>query len=639
MEVQATTHQPIVCVGTQQFSDDDVQLAFGERHDGRIVHISEVDSGLACGCICPVCTERLEAHRGSQKAHHFHHHRRTRCRSASETLLHKFAKQALDEERRLLIPEVRPRYGTQSVLKHHAREHAFDDAVLENRLGNIVPDVIVRKDGHELLVEMFVTHECDEEKIARIRARGISAIEIDLSGLSRTSSKADIVDAIVRTAPRRWLFNPRIDDAVQEMKATLARAEARRIAEKQRRVTTFVDAIARAQTEQATQRPSATPTAKRVRDDGYGSLIGLKIAGDYCFRVHRTHWQAVILEKFVLSAARFDPSSWFHTPGVLDELRKANLLHPEFAGFIDDELEQSIRARHPDFQCPYKVIEAYLRTLRTRDILSGGGHYWAISIRVQQESEARRRQAEERASRVTHVATLIRKLVAKLPLDEQNGFDPDTWMDRNHPEFGHSPRSCIEEGSAHYSEIWQALSAIEAMLFFRGKIVDRFLGLPLENERRRQIEQRLRIEEEQRRAKEEADARAIENRARQIAECAAGYLGPDSNTWTEVPSRWLSERAPIEVARESDQGLEKARSAVVAEHREREAAKRRELKAEECRGRLADIVGRAMKSELAALFLRAGHPRLGGKSPTDYCRDDATLAICLTLLPTARRKR
>jgi hypothetical protein len=40
-------------VGHALFSKDGVQLAFGRRWDGEIVHISQVVRGKACGCECP----------------------------------------------------------------------------------------------------------------------------------------------------------------------------------------------------------------------------------------------------------------------------------------------------------------------------------------------------------------------------------------------------------------------------------------------------------------------------------------------------------------------------------------------------------------------------------------------------------
>jgi len=155
------------------FSDGDVHLAYGEKPDGTIVHVNEVPSGLACGCKCPACSESLVAHKGPKKRHHFAHLAALACRHAIESGLHKLAKQILDKERRLWVPAVTGEHDGSILRKHSAQYLDFDDVVLEQPLEGIVPDVIVRKSGHELLVEIFVAHRCGTEKISRIRARRI----------------------------------------------------------------------------------------------------------------------------------------------------------------------------------------------------------------------------------------------------------------------------------------------------------------------------------------------------------------------------------------------------------------------------------------------------------------------------------
>ena len=47
----------------------------------KSVHISEVERGLACGCICDECKDRLIAKKGTVKAHHFAHEANHSCQS------------------------------------------------------------------------------------------------------------------------------------------------------------------------------------------------------------------------------------------------------------------------------------------------------------------------------------------------------------------------------------------------------------------------------------------------------------------------------------------------------------------------------------------------------------------------------
>ncbi len=69
------------------------------------VHISEVASGLACGCFCPGCGDRMVARKGPIKIHHFAHEGGSDCAGGLETTLHLAAKALLSKERRIVLPE------------------------------------------------------------------------------------------------------------------------------------------------------------------------------------------------------------------------------------------------------------------------------------------------------------------------------------------------------------------------------------------------------------------------------------------------------------------------------------------------------------------------------------------------------
>lgn len=105
----------------------------------------------------------------------------------------------------------------------------FDDVSIEFRMDGITPDVVLRKSVndvvHELLVEVKVTHGCGPEKIARIREGRHAAVEIDLARWKHASVE-DIHAAVLRDAPRIWLYNDKIEAGVVALKtAAQARAE------------------------------------------------------------------------------------------------------------------------------------------------------------------------------------------------------------------------------------------------------------------------------------------------------------------------------------------------------------------------------------------------------------------------------
>src|SRR4051812_2246482 len=150
-------------------------LLFGERADGTLVYISEVPSGIACGCCCPSCQRPLVARKGDQMVHHFGHHGAAgdhACQGGSETALHRFAKELLASRLALVLPPV-PGHGEKQ-LRYTGGLYRFDAAALESRLGSVIPDVIVRRADRDLLVEFRVTHACEANKVAKIAGLGIA---------------------------------------------------------------------------------------------------------------------------------------------------------------------------------------------------------------------------------------------------------------------------------------------------------------------------------------------------------------------------------------------------------------------------------------------------------------------------------
>lgn len=67
------------------------------------------------------------------------------------------------------------------VCKNDGQPYIFDDAKMEYRLDDIVPDLIVYKNNAPLIIEVKATHGVDDEKREKIKRLGISAIELDFS--------------------------------------------------------------------------------------------------------------------------------------------------------------------------------------------------------------------------------------------------------------------------------------------------------------------------------------------------------------------------------------------------------------------------------------------------------------------------
>lgn len=205
-------------------------------HAGQLVHISDVSRGLACNCTCPGCGATLVARRGKEKVEHFQHYQSEDCGTALESALHLMAKDILALRKEITLPalttyleEDGDPYVHQVLMP--VQTVPLDSVVLEKICGVIIPDVVATSKGRRLIIEIAVTHFCDEAKIASIEKLGMSAIEIDLSELHRTGFTRDTVErAIVHgVTKKRWLYH------ANENMLTLRRQGAIRKAELQRK--------------------------------------------------------------------------------------------------------------------------------------------------------------------------------------------------------------------------------------------------------------------------------------------------------------------------------------------------------------------------------------------------------------------
>lgn len=186
------------------------ELTYGIK-DGKLVHISEVNRGKNCGCICPNCQGELTARQGEVREHHFSHAKGADCGYGQETALHKLAKEILSKEKTMVIPAVYlepPNFNGKKEMVHKAKEIAIDAVELEKRINDIVPDVVVTSGGKRFIIEIFVTHRVDKAKLEKIRQQKISAIEIDLSRENGALRTEILEEKLLKdNQQKRWIYN------------------------------------------------------------------------------------------------------------------------------------------------------------------------------------------------------------------------------------------------------------------------------------------------------------------------------------------------------------------------------------------------------------------------------------------------
>jgi hypothetical protein len=189
--------------------NNDVQLPYAIRN-AQVVYIEDVDSGLQADCVCPTCGDALIAKKGGIKTHHFAHYQDSDCACATETALHLAAKQIIEQERQLMLPQVMLKFqGSKSPwVLSKAQRVSVDDVRVESRLGVHIPDVLARIGDHRLAIEITVTHKTDDKKVQCLSRHGCSILEIDLSGQPRFLSLEELKELIVNgVAQKRWRFN------------------------------------------------------------------------------------------------------------------------------------------------------------------------------------------------------------------------------------------------------------------------------------------------------------------------------------------------------------------------------------------------------------------------------------------------
>ena len=308
-----------------------LKLPYGLR-DGQLWHISQVATGLACGCTCPGCGALLVARNsaGNVKVAHFAHYQALECTTGLQTAIHLAAKDIIAQHKQLCLPgmsgyfdftpafwasfsfDAQPyadelydttgfmgsvftpnSYETDSTYSFSARLVALDEVILEKRTGAIIPDIMVRVGTKWLLVEVAVTHFVDAEKRAKIRAMGLPAIEIDLSKTRRDIGLSDLEELIIRGEQhKQWLNNPELRRVVSQRRQRYfekCRAEIERLHAEQLREEARQAARAQWQADQATKSPAERAIAQQHRQEFYSKHyqpIMERIAGGLEFVYH-----------------------------------------------------------------------------------------------------------------------------------------------------------------------------------------------------------------------------------------------------------------------------------------------------------------------------------------------------------------
>lgn len=181
----------------------------------KIVHISEVERGLKCGCKCPVCNGLLIARKGEQLSHHFAHYAKTNCEYCGESALHFAAKELLSRAKKMVVPAVSLKFPDScrpDELIHEAMEIDIDHVDCEKHFGNVIPDVVVYSGKKFFFIEIYVTHGIDERKLAKLKDARVSTLEIDLSKRNGTVTPEELSRLLLDNCEEKtWVYNAKAE--------------------------------------------------------------------------------------------------------------------------------------------------------------------------------------------------------------------------------------------------------------------------------------------------------------------------------------------------------------------------------------------------------------------------------------------
>ena len=199
-----------------------------ETKTGTNKSAHEVPNGLACECICPICSEKLiAANEGSKKAAHFKHQKNSDCSVNGESYLHYHAKQTILRHKSIVLPPIsshdpileidfksyRARltayieklakcstelaaeilnlafesnnFSFRNIILNESKILYFDNVKDEvrvkiNGISTTIPDIIGILGNREIFIEPYLTNPINEFKRDKLIERDVSTISINL---------------------------------------------------------------------------------------------------------------------------------------------------------------------------------------------------------------------------------------------------------------------------------------------------------------------------------------------------------------------------------------------------------------------------------------------------------------------------
>ncbi|WP_136620907.1 MULTISPECIES: hypothetical protein [Mesorhizobium] len=610
----------------KSYGSDRAQLVYGKRPDGTFAHIGDVARGLACGCVCPACDGRLVARlKEDHRVAHFAHHDGEACGGGPETVLHLLAKEAFRSNLTMMLPG-RAGLENKRVVMKPAREVKTEFLRMEyTDPKRIIPDLYVRALGHDLFVEVAVTHFADAAKIQRLKKHNIPAVEIDLSKLPRDSLRDAISEAVLKTATRRWLYHPGIEAArvkqdADELKwqQERGRREAAATAKHRSRIEETAAAY-RQVLAKPVDRDFVVPRQVELQAIGLTKFVGRDVPGFACFSEPPAVWQAIILAEVFhdrcLGNAQCKPVP------IVNHLEKRRLIQKPFLR-VSSEVADDATAIEPRFAPAWKAVDNYLKYLLGEGVLTPQGFGVILAPAFAKPWNARTLAENQRTALIQETVQRVGWILSELPEDERAATTVERWLQSIHQESGLTYDKALRS-EVEAPKIIGEIATIVQMLEGNGPLFYGSAGLPIGNAiSRRKAKMEGQAEVRRQRQLLEASRLRHSRRDRLCVDAETELNGEDRSAFLHTKRADMNDMTPVEYAEDSDSGLTRAREALSVFVRQRR--KEAEAAAEKAyyRDKIRELAEARLSPADAVAFLRAREDDIGG--PLQYVKDERT---------------
>lgn len=184
-------------------------FSVAEDQQGNLVHVDEVQNGLACGCVCPYCHEPLKARQGDVREHGFAHHghRGANLKICYQVTLYKLAEQIIRTNKSIFAPSYFGIFPSKRI--------EFVDVQVDSRFEreDKQPDVIATTSDRKVyLIEFIFSLKAQHKKA--IDYQNLSCIEVSLKNQTLDSVKEFLLNS---DKERSWLNNENYFNSLEKI--------------------------------------------------------------------------------------------------------------------------------------------------------------------------------------------------------------------------------------------------------------------------------------------------------------------------------------------------------------------------------------------------------------------------------------